>query len=442
MSLPPIQIDRFAPNARTAINQAPGIARLYGYRVLTVEHLLLAVFEQSDADVEQLLSVLALGSHSVRLCLHDILSESDHEPVQIEQLRVSDTLAGIVGLAETMAQQSAVPQIQLKHILYAALSRPDLRATQALNQMGITLERANQVWLQGVEYSTEITEQPALFQQASTQEMGAVAKQLWGAQIDSDIVPIEVSPVFVAILLIAIGGGLNLYFGRFRSLQDIGFNVFIFVVAGWLVSLSFHEFGHALVAYAGGDKSMDNKGYLTLNPFKYTHPILSIALPFLIILQGGIGLPGGAVFVNFAAIPKRDMRSLTAAGGPIATAVLTVFALLPFAANLADLEEHVAFWAGFALLTFFNLTTLLFNLLPFPGLDGFGIIAPFLPDSMSRAANFLGRFTFFAIFFLFFQDTPVSQLFWAVIWFIIARVGLEPQLIGGGYEVFRFWTQH
>ncbi len=67
---------------------------------------------------------------------------------------------------------------------------------------------------------------------------------------------------------------------------------------GWIFSLGLHEFAHALVAYWGEDKTVKDKGYLTFNLFKYTQPGLSIILPLVFILIGGMGLPGGAVYIN------------------------------------------------------------------------------------------------------------------------------------------------
>ena len=64
------------------------------------------------------------------------------------------------------------------------------------------------------------------------------------------------------------------------------------------MSLCLHEFAHAYAAYRAGDRSVEAAGYLTLNPFKYAHPLLSIVLPLLFIVQGGIGLPGGAVYLH------------------------------------------------------------------------------------------------------------------------------------------------
>ncbi|WP_233220817.1 hypothetical protein [Chlorogloea sp. CCALA 695] len=47
--------------------------------------------------------------------------------------------------------------------------------------------------------------------------------------------------------------------------------VSIFVCVGWILSVCLHEFDHAIVAYWGGDTSVKDKGYLTLNPLKYTN---------------------------------------------------------------------------------------------------------------------------------------------------------------------------
>src|SRR5687768_15540217 len=52
---------------------------------------------------------------------------------------------------------------------------------------------------------------------------------------------------------------------------------FAIVLFGWIFSLCLHEFSHALVAYYGGDYTVREKGYLTFNPLKYTHPSTRIS---------------------------------------------------------------------------------------------------------------------------------------------------------------------
>ena len=40
----------------------------------------------------------------------------------------------------------------------------------------------------------------------------------------------------------------------------------VVIILGWIFSVCLHEFGHAAVAYWGGDRTVKEKGYLTLNP--------------------------------------------------------------------------------------------------------------------------------------------------------------------------------
>ena len=92
--------------------------------------------------------------------------------------------------------------------------------------------------------------------------------------------------------------------------------VFIFVIAGFLVSLCLHEFAHAYTAWRFGDRDVEVRGYLTLNPLKYSHPLLSLGLPALFIALGGIGLPGGAVYVRTSWMTKRQKTLVSLAGPP------------------------------------------------------------------------------------------------------------------------------
>ena len=80
-----------------------------------------------------------------------------------------------------------------------------------------------------------------------------------------------------------------------------------------MVSLCLHEFAHAYVAYRSGDHSVEAAGYLTLNPLRHAHPFLSIVLPILFIVQGGIGLPGGACTCTRVPSCTRAQQSLAAA---------------------------------------------------------------------------------------------------------------------------------
>lgn len=181
------------------------------------------------------------------------------------------------------------------------------------------------------------------------------------------------SPIFLALLgLTALGGALAWLAGSSpRPLAYLG--VFVFVIAGWLVSLCLHEFGHAVTAWRFGDRDAAVRGYLTLDPRRYSHPALSLVLPMVIIALGGIGLPGAAVYVQtWFMTPAR--RTLVSLAGPAANLVLAAVLLALTRAFFT--ADHAVLWAGVAFLGFLQLTAVLLNLLPIPGLDGYDALEP------------------------------------------------------------------
>src|ERR1700757_3197458 len=102
------------------------------------------------------------------------------------------------------------------------------------------------------------------------------------------------SPIFLAIVgLTACGGALAWWDGA--DLGALAYAaVFIFVIAGWVVSLCLHEFGHAFTAWRFGDRDIALRGYLDLDPRRYVSPVWSIVVPIAITAIGGVGPPRGA----------------------------------------------------------------------------------------------------------------------------------------------------
>ena len=102
----------------------------------------------------------------------------------------------------------------------------------------------------------------------------------------------------------------------------------------------------------------------------------------LFIALGGIGLPGGAVYVRTWSMTKRQ-RTTVSLAGPFANVVLAIVLLLVTAAVLRPRRTSV-FWAAMAFLGFLQVTAVLLNLLPIPGLDGYGALEPHLSPETQR----------------------------------------------------------
>ncbi|HTF09677.1 MAG TPA: site-2 protease family protein [Asanoa sp.] len=217
------------------------------------------------------------------------------------------------------------------------------------------------------------------------------------------------------------------------------FAVFVFVVSGWLVSLCLHEYAHALVAFRSGDRDVAHRGYLTLNPLKYSNVLLSIILPVIVVLLGGIGLPGGAVWVDHAAIRGRLRKSLISLAGPATNLLFTLVLVIPFAFE-PNVFAHIEFWCGVALLAFLQLTATVLNLLPVPGLDGGNMIQPWLKPSTQKVYTTLAPFGFILLFALLWQPTINRYFFDAVFW-VGDGLGLPQQLYTIGFELIRFWQR-
>ena len=244
-----------------------------------------------------------------------------------------------------------------------------------------------------------------------------------------------VSPVFAIPVGAMILGGAGLWLGVAPGLT-LPLSL-LFVVGGWVTSLCIHEFGHAFIAYLGGDRSVAAAGYLSLNPLRYTHPLLSIALPIVFLLIGGIGLPGGAVYLDERAIRSDWWRTFASAGGPLGNLLFAValgWPFLVFRDGSPAGDPH--FWAGLAFLVFLQITALLLNLLPIPPFDGFGMIAPWLSIELRILAQRLGMFPLLVLFFLLWQGGPVAAVFWNTAFGLSSLLNIPQYLVIIGQHQF------
>ncbi|WP_240274323.1 site-2 protease family protein [Mycobacterium ulcerans] len=245
------------------------------------------------------------------------------------------------------------------------------------------------------------------------------------------------SPIFLGLVgLTTVGAALAWLAGSsVRSLAYAG--VFVFVIAGWLVSLCLHEFGHAFTAWRFGDHDVAVRAYLTLDPRRYSHPALSLLLPMVFIALGGIGLPGAAVYVRtWFMTPTR--RTLVSLAGPAANVVLAV--LLLTATRLFYDQDHWVLWAGVAFLGFLQIMAVVLNLLPIPGLDGYDALEPHLSPQTQRALAPAKQFGIFILLFLLLAPVLNQWLFEFVGW-VFDFSGVPHLLAMVGNSLTRFWSQ-
>jgi Zn-dependent protease len=408
----------FSPTALNMLELAQHYAAWHQSERTEPEHLLLALLGSNDAALSATLEAMDIDSTEL----------ADAVVAQLPPMIDSATMPPLSPLSQTIlghaikeAQLTGHPQVGGLHLLAALLYETSGPAYAALAARNVGLYDVREHLLAARVPGTVRTAQPAPGYAAPP----AVA-----------LGSVRPSPVFLLPLLIMLGSGMALFQGlppRYTTPTAL-----LFVFSGWIVSLCLHEFGHAIVAYVGGDTSVRSAGYLTLNPLKYSHPMLSIILPLIFVAMGGIGLPGGAVYINTERLRSRAWRSGVAAAGPLATLLFGLLMIWPFWFGWDDYLTRAKepFWAALAFLAFLQITALLFNLLPVPSLDGFNIFSAWLPVGVRTQLQSMGNIFFFILLAVLWQDTPIRDGFWAAIFRVVDLAGLPRYLIGDALDLF------
>ena len=213
---------------------------------------------------------------------------------------------------------------------------------------------------------------------------------------------------------------------------------FLLVTVAWVFSLCLHEYTHARVALAGGDVTVVDKGYLSMNPLRYMHPFYSIVIPMAFLAMGGIGLPGGAVYIDRSRLRSKWWDSAISVAGPLSNAILA----LAFAMALRALPEGHKLGPPLAFICMLQVTAVALNLLPVPPLDGYGILAPFLPRDVRATADRAGRWTILVLFIVLWHSEPVATAFWNLIGGTLDTLGVSRQLVDQGHRAFMFWRSN
>jgi len=235
-----------------------------------------------------------------------------------------------------------------------------------------------------------------------------------------------------ALILIAACVGLG--WAVAAELPPAGPLTFAFVAATWILSVGVHEFGHAFVAHKAGDTTIVEKGYLTLDPLKYSDLVTTLIFPLIALALGGIGFPGGAVYLREDLMRSKGWRSLASLAGPLGTlAVLVALAvILPFVAS-------GPLYNALSLLALLQASALVLNLLPIPGLDGYGVIRPFLSDGVRARLVKIERIGFLILFALIFWVPGVSGFIFGAALTVTDLLGVSRPAVGAGWQAFHFW---
>jgi Zn-dependent protease len=216
--------------------------------------------------------------------------------------------------------------------------------------------------------------------------------------------------------------------------------VFIVVTVLWVFSVCMHEFGHAIVAYWGGDHTVKEKGYLTLNPLNYTHPVLSIVMPVVMLAIGGIPLPGGAVYIEHQLLRSRAWETAVALAGVAINWLMVLFLAAFFKLGIIPDDPQNLACVAFGLLLQFEVASILLNLIPIPPLDGFQAIAPWLPRHIRDQMFSMSNMSMWILFLALWYVQPLNQALWDTVFFITSHLGIDTYMTYFvGMEHYQFW---
>ena len=185
-----------------------------------------------------------------------------------------------------------------------------------------------------------------------------------------------------------------------------------------LLAISAHEAGHAWMSHKFGDDTAYMLGRVTLNPVAHTDPIGTLLIPIIAFILGSMGGALGSIpLIGWGKPTPVNPRNWTnyklanvmvSIAGVLANLILLVIGfitakiMMTQGFQVSDFfgysRNPVAILVGNIMLL--NLSLFVFNLLPFPPLDGSKILSTFLPQSAQPILDMLEQFGFLILMFL------------------------------------------
>ncbi len=184
----------------------------------------------------------------------------------------------------------------------------------------------------------------------------------------------------------------------------------LYSLPGLLVAIIFHELSHGLAAYALGDDTAKKAGRLTLNPIKHIDPVGFIAM---LVFRFGWAKP---VPINPMKFKNRKRDTLLVSiAGPAANFIIAIIIVLILKTNI--ISNYLAIEMLFITL-WYNIMLGIFNLLPFPPLDGSKVVASLLPDKIEYYFYKYQKYLYFILIILIFTDM-IDKILSPIIYLVI-----------------------
>lgn len=190
---------------------------------------------------------------------------------------------------------------------------------------------------------------------------------------------------------------------QLRLMDEIILRV-CYSVPGFLMAICLHEYGHAWMATKFGDQTAKHQGRLSMNPAAHYDLFGTVILP-LILAFSNLGIFG---YARPVPIDPRNFKNIKKAvfwvsfAGPLANILLVVASAFLFVAFYHFVPQNFALFVPLANMlrvsVDMNLLLAVFNLIPFPPLDGSRMVSTFLRYDQARSYESLERFSF--VFFL------------------------------------------
>lgn len=210
------------------------------------------------------------------------------------------------------------------------------------------------------------------------------------------------------------------------SSSNFNFEQTLLTLPGLILALTFHEYAHAKMSDRLGDPTPAAQGRLTLNPFAHLDPLGTF---FLIFAGFGWGKPV-QIDERYYRNPTRDTM-LVALAGPVSNFIQSIIwffvlgALVKFCPENPRILLNMVFYAAVI-----NISLGVFNLLPFPPLDGSKILRYFLHGKAREVLYMIEQYSTIILLVLFATDLTSIIISPIINWIIDAMLWLVSTIYG------------